>query len=50
MEKTKEIMSQQKHTITDISHMVGYDSYTTFKRVFVKHYGVTPSEFMQLIP
>lgn len=37
-----------RKTITEIASNVGYESYASFKRAFVKHTGVNPSEYKTL--
>ncbi|MEG0692657.1 MAG: AraC family transcriptional regulator, partial [Oscillospiraceae bacterium] len=43
--KATTLLEESSDTITNISKQVGYDSYCTFKRVFIKNTGISPSEY-----
>ena len=45
IDKAISLIQENQYTITDISKMVGYDSYCTFKRVFISLVGIPPSEY-----
>ncbi|MDN3663864.1 helix-turn-helix transcriptional regulator [Algibacter miyuki] len=46
MNKAKELLIENKHTISDISEIVGYKNAQHFSTAFKKKYGVTPSKFI----
>lgn len=48
VEKALQLIKENKHTITEIGRIVGYDNYASFKRAFVKFIGVSPSDFKKL--
>lgn len=43
--KAKLLLRTEKYTLEEISDMVGYASYKTFRRIFVKLTGVTPGRY-----
>lgn len=46
-DKAIELMKDEKNSMTDISSMVGYDNYSSFRRKFKMYCGVSPSEYRQ---
>lgn len=42
------LMQQQRFTLSQIAQMVGFCSYVTFQRAFVKNMSVSPSEFSSM--
>ncbi|MGL6175295.1 MAG: helix-turn-helix domain-containing protein, partial [Cellulosilyticaceae bacterium] len=48
IKKAMHLIELNQNTISDISKDVGYDSYSTFKRVFIKIAGVSPSDYRRL--
>lgn len=45
LEKSKELISEGKYDLEQISRMVGYSSSATFRRAFKRAYGVAPSSW-----
>lgn len=45
LEKSKELISEGKYDLEQISRMVGYNSSATFRRAFKRAYGVAPSAY-----
>ena len=43
--KAKLLLRTEKYSLEEISAMVGYASYKTFRRIFVKLTGVTPGKY-----
>ncbi|MGV0029180.1 helix-turn-helix transcriptional regulator [Phormidesmis priestleyi] len=50
MEKAKELLHQGKHTIAEVSLLVGCTDQSRFARHFKKHFGVTPRELGKKFP
>lgn len=48
IEKAIVLLKLNKYTFSDIAKIVGYDSYSTFKRVFIKVTGLTPSDYRDI--
>lgn len=49
IEKAKMILlSESQTSIQDIGIRVGYDSDTTFRRIFKKYEGITPTQFRKI--
>lgn len=44
MEKSRELIVEQKLAIKHVSQLVGYDDLAYFYRVFKKHFGIAPGE------
>ncbi|MEZ4828426.1 MAG: helix-turn-helix domain-containing protein [Bacteroidia bacterium] len=49
MKRARDLLSQNKLSVAEISYMVGYDLPNSFTRAFKKEFGVTPSEFAENI-
>ncbi|MEZ4772352.1 MAG: helix-turn-helix domain-containing protein [Bacteroidia bacterium] len=49
MKRARDLLSQNKLNIAEISYMVGYDLPNSFTRAFKKEFGVTPTEFIENI-
>lgn len=49
MTKAFELMSEKKHSIYDITVMVGYSSLAAFSNVFLRTTGMRPIEYVKLI-
>jgi AraC-like DNA-binding protein len=47
MKKAKDLLQQQKLTISEVAYRVGFDLPNSFSRAFKKEFNVTPSEFVQ---
>ncbi len=45
IKKSMELLKNTDMNITDIGKSVGYNHYVTFKRAFIRYYGVSPREF-----
>lgn len=45
IQKASELIETTKHTFDTISHKVGYEDISAFRRVFIKMTGLTPKEF-----
>ena len=43
--KAKLLLRTEKYSLEEVSEMVGYASYKTFRRIFVKITGVTPGKY-----
>ncbi len=46
MEQAARMLAEQKHNITQVAYAVGYSSQPSFSTAFRKHFGCTPSEFV----
>ena len=49
IERAKELISEQVHTFTEISSMLGFNSIHYFSRSFKKETGMTPTEYQHSI-
>ena len=47
MEAAKDLVLEGKHSMTEISEMVGYGSLSHFSREFKKYFGENPSTFSE---
>lgn len=47
LELSCEYLKAEKHTIEEISAMVGYTSVHSFRRAFKRHYGLTPTAYVE---
>lgn len=47
MKKAAEILKKREHKISEVSALVGYKNTKYFTRVFKKHYGIVPSEYLK---
>ncbi|MCR8656401.1 AraC family transcriptional regulator [Paenibacillus endoradicis] len=47
LKEALQLMNNENLSITDISHMVGYNDVNYFIKVFKKHYEVTPHQYRQ---
>ncbi len=47
MEKAKALLLQRKHTIAEVSLLVGCTDQSRFAKHFRRHFGVTPSKLLQ---
>jgi len=47
MGKAAEILIKREKKISEVSHLVGYKNTKYFTRVFKKHYGIVPSEYLK---
>ncbi|MCB0586813.1 MAG: response regulator, partial [Phaeodactylibacter sp.] len=47
MKRAKDLLAQQKVTISEVAYQVGYDLPNSFSRVFRQEFGMTPTEFVE---
>ncbi len=47
--KSKELLSQKKYSVSEISDMLGFGSIFYFSRIFKKHTDMTPTEYINSI-
>lgn len=47
LEKAKELINQQEHSISEIAYQTGFSSPSYFSRAFKKQYGKSPSDMAQ---
>ncbi|MBX2841962.1 MAG: response regulator [Flammeovirgaceae bacterium] len=47
IKRAKQLLEQNKFTISDISYMVGYDLPNSFTRAFKKEEGISPTEYFK---
>jgi two-component system cell cycle response regulator len=48
LKKAAELVVNSKFKISEIATMVGYSSQTNFGRNFLKQFGLTPTQYMEL--
>ena len=48
LKRAKDLLSQNKLTISEIAYKVGYDLPNSFSRAFKKEFGISPKEFMEM--
>lgn len=49
LKKSKELIHENKFTISEIAYMLGFSSIHYFSRTFKQHFDITPSEFAKKI-
>lgn len=49
MEKAKLYIEENEYSMERIASMVGYDSYMSFRRAFIRNEGFTPSEYREKV-
>ena len=47
--KSKQLIKENKHTISEIAFMLGFNSIHYFSRAFTQHYEISPSEYGQTL-
>jgi two-component system response regulator YesN len=47
LEKARELLQAGGHNVSEVAAAVGYESSNYFSKVFRKHFGRPPSEFMR---
>lgn len=47
--KSKQLIKENKHTISEIAFMLGFNSIHYFSRAFTQHYEISPSEYAQTL-
>jgi len=47
IDKARQLLSSHKHTVLQVSEMLGFSSHTVFTKYFRKQTGMTPSEFQK---
>jgi len=45
LKKSKELIRENKYTISEIAFMLGFSSIHYFSRTFKQHFNLTPSEY-----
>ena len=50
MARAAQLLGATQHSIGEICERIGFDSPNNFRRIFRKHYGLTPSEFRKRHP
>ncbi|WP_105617301.1 helix-turn-helix transcriptional regulator [Vallitalea okinawensis] len=48
LDKSVELLAQNKYTVKDIASLLGYNSTHYFIQVFKKHYGMTPKKYQEI--
>lgn len=46
MNMAQELINRRLYSLNEISSLLGYENYSHFSRIFKKHFGITPSKFM----
>lgn len=49
LQKSKELISDNKYTISEIAFMLGFSSIHYFSRTFKQHFDITPSDYAKTI-
>ncbi|GIQ67027.1 hypothetical protein PACILC2_55950 [Paenibacillus cisolokensis] len=49
IERSKQLMKESKHTISQIARSVGYANDVGFIRVFKKYEGITPGKYRDML-
>lgn len=49
LSKSKELIKENKYTISEIAFMLGFNSIHYFSRAFTQHYEISPSEYAQTL-
>ena len=49
LSKSKQLIKENKYTISEISFMLGFNSIHYFSRAFTQHYEIRPSEYAQTV-
>lgn len=49
LSKSKQLIKENKYTISEIAFMLGFNSIHYFSRAFTQHYEISPSEYAQTI-
>ena len=47
MTEAAHLLKSKKHTVAEVSDMMGYSDPKYFTDIFKKHYGMTPSAYMK---
>ncbi|MCO6490775.1 MAG: response regulator [Phaeodactylibacter sp.] len=47
MKRAKDLLAQQKVTISEVAYQVGYDLPNSFSRVFRQEFGMTPTQYVE---
>lgn len=47
LKRAKQLLEQNKLTISEVAYMVGYDLPNSFSRAFRKEFGISPTEFVE---
>lgn len=49
LSKSKQLIKENKYTISEIAFMLGFNSIHYFSRAFTQHYEISPSEYAQTV-
>ena len=49
LSKSKQLIKENKYTISEIAFMLGFNSIHYFSRAFTQHYEISPSEYAQTL-
>ena len=49
LSKSKQLIKENKYTISEIAFMLGFNSIHYFSRAFTQHYEMSPSEYAQTV-
>ena len=49
LEKSKQLIKENKYTISEIAFMLGFNSIHYFSRSFTQHYEINPSEYARIL-
>ena len=49
LKKSKQLIKEGRHTISEVSYILGFSSIQHFSRMFKSKYGITPSEYANTI-
>ena len=49
LKRSKELLLENKYTITEIAYMLGFSSIHYFSRAFKQQFNLTPSEYSKLV-
>ena len=48
LKKAAELLAEDNYKIYEVASMVGYNSQTNFGRSFLKQFGITPRDYLNL--
>lgn len=49
LQKSKELIQENRHTISEIAYLLGFSSIHYFSRLFKKYYNMSPSEYAKQV-
>ena len=47
IQKAEHLISNGKHTLSDVAHLVGFSNHSYFSQCFKKVYGVSPKDYFK---